>query len=297
MGKLLSLRGKNANLTLFDPEKWGEVRRFNEFYRQTHHLGKRSHAALRGLQSHFRRAESLLAVIKTQSGNLQLDREQEEKSGYSTHAAGDQMAALVESFVCELYSSVDCTNQVVRAAFPKAQGIADKTSGTFKNGKAGKLDRALPELIRAAFGSADWYEELRSLRTTATHSETGMCRLNHKTNSVEYYVNCDFHSGRSLHFEDIIARLDYFCRAVNQFEGCIFHELNATLKDDEQHTMCLIANGRFYHRWVRPSEVQNIHSGRCDSFTWFESGDNPVCPRAPDCGAYQAAKRLQSSKP
>lgn len=293
MAKLLSLSGKNVKLILFDPEKWGEVRRFDEFHRATYRFNKRSHAALRGLQSHFRRAESLLAFIERQSGTLKLDHEAEKKMGYSTNPVGEQLAALVESFVCELYSSVDCTNQVVRVVFSKAQGIADKTSGTFKNAKAGKLGKELPQLIQTAFTSANWYEELRFIRTTATHSETGMCQLNRKTGCVEYYVNYDFQSGSSLHFDDIIAKLKYFFRAVNQFQGCIFHALNATLKDAEHHAMCLIANGRFFHRWVRPSEAKTFHSGRCESFTWFESDGNLVCPRATDCGAYQTAKNLQ----
>jgi hypothetical protein len=294
MVKLLSLSGKNAKLVFFNPERWGEVRKFSEFHRTTYHLNKRTRAALNGLQSHFKRAESLVSFIKTQSSRLQSDHEQEKQLWYSTNPIGEQLAALVESCVCELYSSIDCTNQCVRGVFSKAQGIADKTSGTFKNAKEGKLTKELPRLIHTAFFPADWYEELRSIRTTATHSETGICQLIRKTGCAEYYVNYDFQSGGSLHFDDIITKLEFFLPAVNQFQGCIFHAFNATLKDDEQQIMCLIAHGRFFHRWVRPSEAITFHSGRCESFTWFESSNNLVCPRASDCGAYRTAKKLHT---
>lgn len=295
MAKLLSVSGKNANLLMFAPEKWGEVGKFQEFYGQTFHLRRRARAALRGIQCHFRRAELLLSLIKARADTLRLDHEEERLRGYSTNQQGEQLAALVELFACELYSSVDCTNQVIRSAFPKAQGIADKTSGSFRNAKARKLDNALPQLIQVAFISAEWYEDLRSIRTTATHSDAGMCRMNRTTGRIEYDVNCDFHSGRPLHFDDIIARMDGFFRGVNRFHGCVFHALNSSLKDGEQLTLCMIANGRFYHRRVRPSEVKDIHSGICDSFAWFESGDHPPCPRMGECGAYRRAKLSTSA--
>ena len=43
-------------------------------------------------------------------------------------------------------------------------------------------------------------------------------------------------------------------------------------------------------KYTDSSEAKDIHSGRCDAFTWFELPENPRCPLADVCEAYKRRK-------
>lgn len=148
----------------FDPESWGEAEKFVRFALWTYELNGAQAAALEGVVGHFKKAITLLAVAQDLEEGLRLDREEVLERGFSTAVRSERFAAVVEEIFGELYACLDTMRQVLKAVYPKARGIRDKTSNLFSNAAEGKLDTAIPEPVRAALAASydDWFWELSS---------------------------------------------------------------------------------------------------------------------------------------
>jgi hypothetical protein len=278
---------------LFTPEHWGTYSRFTKFYGQTYQFDRPATNRLRGIHGHLDRAGRLLALAKRMVPSLGEDAAELEATGHSHANRGHELAAVIDSIICEIYSTLDCFRHVLKAIYPNHENLKDSTRGTFQHGHDGKLDPKIPEAIRNAFkDTKNWFTRLRIYRDAVTHSDVGVCARDKKTLVVGYIqatLGDDYR-----YVEDVFAMLEDFRDKANGFLGVCFDALNATLKDVESEQLCGFYGGRVYQRIAKPSEATDFHGGRCISMTWFEkeAEKDPRlrCPLADGCGAYARGK-------
>ncbi len=272
---------------VFTPERWGTLERFQRFYSKTYTFDKDTQRALPGAANHFHKAALLLQVAKGHVPLLQEDREQIEATGYTPACRGKELSAIIESIILDIYSSIDCTRKIVTFIYAKQRGVKRSTRKLFQACKNDEVADTVPEAIRKAFKSSDWYPDILRLRDALTHSDIGLCHVDKATGKL-FYIHAGLTDGdKALVIEDILSYIEKLITQVNQFLGAIFAHLNTTLVDEEVWQMCGIFGGRIYSRFVKPSEAVDFNSGRCDAFKWFEKPENPRCHLAERCGAYK----------
>lgn len=272
---------------MFAPDRWGSLERFQHFHSETYAFDKRTQKALPGTANHLHKAWLLQQVARDRAPLLQEDREQVETSGHTRARRGRELSAVVEAALLDLYSSVDCTRQVITSIYAKHRGVKQSTRKFFAACSKGEVAETVPEPIRTAFGSADWYPEVLRLRDALTHSDVGICHLDRATGKATYLHPGLSDGNKALVIDDVLLYLDQLTTKINRFLGAVFSHLNKTLNDKEVWQVCGIFGGRIYSRLVRPSEAVDFNSGRCDAFKWFDKPGNPRCPFAETCDAYR----------
>lgn len=282
---------------MFAPQQWGAVDIFQRFHGTTYRFSKHEGEALRGVANHFSKALRLERVSKLIAPLMQQDQDELADKGYTAGERSRDYTAVVEALITSLYSSVDCTRRVLRAVFPKAQGLPDSTRKLFGNAFNGKLDPLLPEAICNALASATWFTEFRVLRDALTHSDTGSCSLNPETGKIAYFHETFRGFREPGYIEDFVPYVHAHIEKVNAFLVDIYSALTQTLNDDEIWAMCGLFQGRVYSRFVRQSEAVDFDSGRCDAYQWFELEENPSCPFKETCGAYSRRLERKSQEP
>ena len=272
----------------FAPEYWGQVDRFAKLCSGTYRFAARDARALSGVSAHFEKASIFKSLAEELRPTLDIDREELDRQGFTPANHARKLAAVVESFAVELYSSADCTAQVLRAALgPSSRGFRSSTSYLFTNyDKIG----GLPQAIIDALAAADWYLPLRYLRDELTHSDTGHCSLDDETGLVRYMHPGMSKDEKPLVYEDIFTTMDGNLNAVNVFLGQVFRFLVSTLSDTPVQQFCGIAKGRMLMRSIVPTEPLSFDSGVCLSHHWFDLPENPDCPFSAKCGAYARAR-------
>jgi len=273
-------------LITFAPEQWGQLDRFQRFYPKTYAFDFHTQKAVGGAANHLRKAWILCNVTKERVGLLEEDHKQFQSCGYTPANRAKELSALVETVILELYSVVDCTRKVVTFIYRDYKGVAQSTHKFFQRARDGKIDEAVPQVIRDTFAFADWYSDFRRMRDELTHADIGSCNQNTQTGKVAY-----FHLGlgdkqKALVIDDIFSYLDNLFEQVNVFLGRIFAYLNGTLSNSASLQICGFFGGRVYTRYVKPQEAKDFNSGRCDAYKWFEKEGNPPCPFMSQCKAY-----------
>lgn len=272
----------------FGPNKWTEVRKFSRFYSSTYSLPLYAIIALRGIEGHFHKYFILKELAQKMVPKLIEDHEQLVNQGYSPAIRSKELAAIIDTLFCELYSVVDCTRSVLGAIYGKCQNVPTKsTSKLFKNASEEKIDDKVPSGVKDALkhGQNDWFPRLKEIRDAINHSGIGSC--NEDEGKISYYHDSLGQTPSNVLVDEDI--LEYICRCeykVHQFLENIFHSLNMTLDDNETIQVCGIFGGLFYQRTVSISEAKDFNSGRCKSFEQFETGLMPKCPCSSSCGAY-----------
>lgn len=284
-------------IIMFAPEQWGSVTKFSKFANTTYKFTKKSANALNGIEGHIQKYFTLRTLAERLIPSLQEDLRELEEQRYTPASRSKELAAVIETLFCELYASLDCMREVLRAVLrdqnkKPLQGIPEvKTSRLFSNAAEGKLAPEVPVAISMALASAhnDWFPKLRDIRTGVTHFDVGHCSLggNKKVN----YMNVGLGSReRAYVIEDVFERLTEFEKNVNQLLGVIFTELMQTLEDTPTRQFCCVFEGHIYERSVTPGEAIDNNSGICVSYKWFEKKNSLPCPLARTCKAYNRAK-------
>jgi hypothetical protein len=281
------------NLIVFTPERWNEVQRFQKLHSSTYQFNRWTDAALRGVTGHFYKALRLRNLAKRLSPFLIEDAKELHEKGYTPNVRSVELAAVIETIFCELYSSLDCTRQVIGGIYGRLPGIPDKSTWKlFKNAEEGKIDDRVPKEIRDSFRDAlYWVKGLHDIRSTVVHTDIGNCHLDHSTGLIRYIHSELGTENKTFVTNDVFQEIQSYLDQVDIFLGRVFKELNLTLKDNEVRQVCGLFGGRIYARYVRPSEARDFHSGRCDSYKWFEVEENPDCPFMNSCEAYKRAKQ------
>lgn len=280
----------------FAPHKWGQIKRFQHFYSSTYKFSLSVDSALSGADGHFGRYVVLRGLCKKLVPELVKDYEELVQNGYSHATRSQELAAIIDSLFCELYSSVDCTRTVIAAVYKEHNYVPSRsTSKMFRYASENKMDVRVPFEIRKALadGYNDWFPRLKKIRDAINHSSVGDCSdLEGRENGeIEPKISY-FHrslaneEGNVLVSDDIFKLLSDYELKVNLFLGSVYHALNQTLEDKETTQICGFFNGRVYLRLVSPCEAINFNSGRCMSKEWFEKKDQTTCPYVDVCEAY-----------
>lgn len=287
---------KNVILINFTPEMWGEVTRFRRFYRSTYSFNHATTSALNGVEGHFQKYSALMKLTTEMIPKLAEDEEELYKKGYSTCLRSQQLAAIVETVICELYSAVDCTRKVLSAIYDLPGSNVKKTSRLFINAEEGKIDDRVPiEIINALIeAKKDWYLDLQKIRVAVNHSDIGSCGFLHGDKVSYSHSDLGKNLGNVLASDDIFGDVRNYFMKVNQFLGVVFKALNDTLNDEPTGQICGTFGGRVYLRLVSVYEAIDFNSGLCESYKWFEQQSNPTCPFVNTCGAYLRIKEKRT---
>jgi hypothetical protein len=79
-----------------------------------------------------------------------------------------ELSAVIEASILELYSSLDCTVKVLHAVYGHgSRSFPKSTRKLFHN--YDKVTGSFPEELKEVFRTADWYDGLRYLRDELTH--------------------------------------------------------------------------------------------------------------------------------
>jgi hypothetical protein len=283
------------------PPAWGTFDRFWRFYRTRYELDWQAQKRVSGISGHFTRATLLLDLAKRMAPSLAEDEAELEQHWYTPANRARELAAVVDSAFCELYSVLDCVRHVLWEIYhAPSKRIKESTRRTFLKGHTGELGAGLPQAIADAIKATQvWYPPLLKLRDELTHAELGSCYRKKETKTVQYMhvgLWTKFPDGSSmcLILDDVFAVLQDYIVKTNDFLGVVFKELNATLSDKPIDQRCGVFAGRYYERIVKPSEAIDFHGGRCKSFEWFDDDRDHRCPFADVCGAYARAKAEKS---
>lgn len=274
-----------ASVRFFAPELWGEVDKFSKLCAKTYKFTKYGAKALNGVQSHFKKALILRRLCDKLIPNLDLDKAELKKKGFSPTHNSRELSAVVEACIVELYSSLDCCAKTLRSIYGEnSRGFKKSTRWLFAN--FDEISGSFPQAVKAIFKTTNWYTELRVLRDELTHLDTGSCHFDDESQTIRYMHTGIEISGKALIVEDIVSWLDTKIEVINQFLGMIFNYLNSTLANENVMQFCGIGTGRFYARMVNPTEPLTKDSGSCLSHNWFELPEHPSCPFMDQCGAY-----------
>ena len=279
----------SVNMILFDPTEWGEITKFRRFASSTYTLDVHANSALSGVDGHFQKYNVLMGLAQRMVPKLVEDKEEMIKQGYSKAIRSKELAAIIETLFCELYSCVDCTRQVIgaKAIYGNLPGIPGKsTTKLFANATVeGVIDKRVPVEIRKALAEAKWFPRFRKIRDAIIHSNVGSC-IEDDGQVSYFHERLGKNMGNTLAIDDVFQDISMYADNINKLLGHIFQALNDTLKDEVTPQFCGIFGGRYYERFVSPHEAQNSHSGKCKSYEWFENDIHPTCPFVKSCGAY-----------
>ncbi len=278
---------KLGTVRTYAPEQWGSLEKFNKFYSGTYKLDRTGRRAVSGAINHFHKGLVLRDLALKLIPKLETDEGELNQHGHTHAINAQELSAVLEGAILELYSSVDCTRKVVSEIYKNYQGIPDSTRKFFKNVRADKVDKRFPEELRIAVNEAAWYEGFRMIRDELTHLNTGHCRKDRDTGKIRYMHSGFIINGGCLIIDDIFHKLEQTIVEVNQFIGRVFAYLLTQLKDERMPQICGIFNSRVYTRYVSPSEAIDFHGGICESKVWFDLEENPTCLFADKCGAYK----------
>ncbi|MBS0296160.1 MAG: hypothetical protein JSR45_07600 [Proteobacteria bacterium] len=269
---------------MFAPEYWGTAERFSKLYQHSYAFRGAEQRAVSGVCAHFDKAITLRSLAEKLAPNLDLDEAEFAEKGFTPAANSRELSAVVEAVILELYAVVDCTAQVLKAAYPSVRGFKKSVRGLFSDFE--KFGEGFPESLKDALRAVTWYDELRFLRDELTHLTPGACHRDRDRRIVSYMHPGIMRGDRALILDDIFAWVDAAIANVNGFTGLVFAHLNTTLKPTPVQQICGVFAFRIFMRAVNPTEPLTFNSGTCISHQWFELPENPSCPFAPDCGAY-----------
>ncbi|CUH52837.1 hypothetical protein SAMN04488037_10388 [Shimia marina] len=276
---------------MFSPKNWGQVDRFAKLHMGSHTFSACDSRALSGVSAHLKKAHIFKSIAEELRSTLEVDRSELNSKGFTTANHAHKLAAVVEAFIVELYSVIDCTAKVLRAVFASStRGFKDSTSYLFT--KTDKIS-GLPQPIIDEIAAADWYLPLRYLRDELTHLDVGHCSLDDNTGLVSYAHFGMKKDQKPLIYDDIFLTMNRNFDAVNLFLGKVFKCLLTTLGDTPVQLMCGMTHGRMLIRSIVPTEPLSFDNGICQSHQWFELPEYPDCPFAANCGAYRRTKAMQ----
>lgn len=284
----MQIAGHDRLLLVFAPEQWTAAGRFKHFLGRpftpdADGLRKIQHS-IQTVIDHTHKYDVLAALANRLLPTLAEDVAELHADGYTRGARSQEVAAVFETLICELYSVLDGVRDSLYWLYDGKLSLQKKsTEKLFARAKAGSYDAGLPKAIRDALASAydDWFSELRELRTAFTHGSLGTCHLNTQTHVVSYMGS---NGGRRI--DDIIAKTTGFASAVYALHQCIFEELYSLLEPIEKIHFCGFYKGRGYSRYAFAEKGLNRGSGRCQAREWFDDEVEYRCPIAGQCAAY-----------
>jgi hypothetical protein len=219
--------------------------------------------------------------------NLPKDREELDQTGASRNEYATEFGVLIESMLCEMYSSLDGLGLFLCAVFPKARRLQHKSNEKlFRLAKENQYSPDFPESVRLAMAKAynDWFPRLRNMRLQITHRSGGFFHLD-KKNKVVYFHGSLRQKPEII--DDVVGVVNGLEEKVRSFLEGIAEYFVLRLAPKPRLYPCGTYRARIYMRMVAPAPTLDVHSGHCASWNWFEKDPELFCPLAKECGAYK----------
>ena len=223
-----------TTIIMFAPDIWGEVLKFRHFANSTYNLPPYADVALAGVDGHYHKYVILMGLAQRLAPKLVEDHEELTNQGYSEATRSHELAAIIDTLFCELYSAVDCTRTVIGSIYRKSQNVpTNSTSKLFKNAGKNIIDENVPFEIRNALedGQNNWFPRLKKIRDAINHSDVGSCS-DHEGKISYYHTRLGTTNYNILVTDDVFQEVSKYADHVNKFLGSVFHSLNGTLDDD-----------------------------------------------------------------
>lgn len=274
-------------LLRFAPEHLGAVERFRLFECESLSQDKVFRRGIATTADHLQKFTVLADIANELSAQLDLDREELDRSGYSPGTYSNRYAAVIECCVNELYSSLDGVRDVIYATFQGIRGVQRKsTEKAFRYATDDKYGPEFPKELSDILKRAndDWFYRLRRYRTEFIHGSLGSCHKSPEGGKISYIHQGLGNQRKALVIDDIVNYINEAYTRCLELQTEIFEFFYDHLTLKPTQTLCGFYKGRAYMREVTPERPLTFHSGVCLS-THYEF----ECPMKDKCGAYANA--------
>ncbi|GAB7542782.1 hypothetical protein [Cupriavidus sp. 8B] len=265
----MQIAGHDRLLLAFAPEHWTAAGKFKHFLGRPFTTDadgiRKAQHAIQTVIDHTHKYDVLAALANRLLPTLTEDVAELHANGYTPGARSQEVAAVFETLICELYSVLDGVRDSLYWLYDGKLSLQKKsTARLFARAKDGSYDAGLPESIRDALATAyeNWFPELRELRTAFTHGSLGTCHLDMQTQVVSYMGS---NGGRRI--DDIVAKTTGFANAVYALHTRIFEELYSLLEPVEKIHFCGFYKGRGYG-YERTRLINGLFSAKATSSSW-----------------------------
>jgi hypothetical protein len=133
----------------FAPQDWTHLHKLLAFVGLPLPKDANVRIGLRDFESHLDKVSILWRILERLRPNLILDREELEKLGGTNNLHSQEFAAVCESIVGELYSSLDGLRTFIFGTYRHVQRVQRGSNGKlFEGARDGKYGADFPEEIR-----------------------------------------------------------------------------------------------------------------------------------------------------
>lgn len=281
---------RDVFLLNFMPEQWTSLHKLRYFLGAPLPNDGSVRIGLRDCEQHLSKVQVLWRVAERLRPNLILDREELERIGGTANLHSQELAAVFESIICALYSSLDGLRKFLFGVYRNVKGVQNGSNGKlFDRAQEKQYGPGFSEEIRLLIAEArkSWFLRLREIRTELTHGSTGTCHLDTKTNLVRYFNEGIKREGGNLFLDDIEGLVRTFDGKVRELIHSIAAYFYTQLEPVLQFQICGMYRARWYGRMVAAAPNISSKDGHCLSYDWFEKEPGYFCPLAKQCSAYE----------
>ncbi len=274
-------------LLKFVPERFGAVERFRLFECESLSQNKTFRRGVATTADHLQKFKVLSDIANELSTQLDFDRQELDRSGYSSGTYSNRYAAVIECCINELYSSLDGIRDVIYATFQGIKGVQKKSTGkTFRHATENSYGPDFPvklvDILKRA--NNDWFYKLRKYRTEFTHGSLGACHKSPGDNKISYVHQGLGVEGKALVIDDIVSYINEVYGKCLKLQDEIFEFFYDYLTLKPTKTLCGVYKSRAYMREVTPDRPLTFHNGICLSVHY-----EVECPLKGKCEAYANA--------
>jgi len=275
----------------FAPEIWSPLFRLCNFVGLAFPNNRDAYDGLTACEGHLDKVQVLKRIAERLLPELPKDLEELDQRGASRNLNSHEYAALCETIICELYSSLDGLRQFLYGIYRHVRKVQNSSNEKlFRHAKEQVYGPEFSEAIRLELAQAydTWFPRLRTLRTELTHGKVGSCHLDSQTGKVRYFNDGLGNQRRVFVIEDVVAVLNEYETYVTRLLNAIAAQSFEQVEKKPYFQICGIYLGRIYARMVSPSVNMTFQDGHCASWDWFEQEKAFMCPMISRCSAYKS---------
>ncbi len=276
---------------VFRPALWSPLERFQTFPGEPFQHIREMCRGAKTVSDHLGKFEVLAGLVNRLAKEMHLDDAELQARGYTPAVHSKEYAAIVESLITTLYSALDGLRQTIFWGYRNVRRVQNKSNERlFRYATDKEYGEEFPGPIREALAdaNANWFPELRRIRTELTHNEIGHCHWDPKTDKITYLHGGLGIARRAHIIEDVPKVLTDMYSNVNGLVQSVFEFLAEQLWPSERVVICGYYRGRIYQRRVALTPDITFDSGTCESRQWFDKPEEQEnkCPLRGYCGAY-----------
>ena len=282
--------GHDKFLLSFVPESWDAIKVFSTFPLEIVRNEGLLSRGLKSVNDHLEKYRTFAGLANKLIPGFEVDREQVEIDGYSPAIHSKEFAAIVESCICELYSTLDGVRDVIFVIYNDVKGVQKKSNEKlYRKALDCEYGKGFPPELNKILARAyeDWFKNLRNFRTEMVHGSLGSTSMDRETKKIRYFNRGLGKDGNMLITRDFVEFISRLYLKVLSHLNEVFNFLYNTLSLRPTTVMCGIYKGRFYERLVEPERPLTNSSGCCAARQWFDDIPEFKCPLSQSCKAYE----------